>query len=406
MLQSAQMLTVAEAQSLVLEQAPSAAPVRLKLESCLGLVLAEDVASDIDMPPFDKALMDGYAVRAADFDNGKAVLKVIGEVTAGAVPATPVAAGEALRIMTGAPMPAGADTVVMIERTGNLDEGKVAIEDTALRGGQNVLARAREMKCGETILQRGVVIRPQEIGILAAAGRGQAAVFPRPRVAVVSTGDEVVEPCERPGPGQIRNSNGAMLTAQADRAGAVPQYLGIARDRLESLRPMISAGLDFDVLLLSGGVSAGKLDLVPSVLQELEVRPHFHKVAMKPGKPVFFGSRGRTMVFGLPGNPVSALVCFEIFVRPALRRVMGYTEALSQIVHARLEADFDHRSDRPTYRPAELRETSGGRVVRPVPWFGSSDLRALSAANAFMVLPAGQQRYHTNDLVPVMLVDS
>jgi molybdopterin molybdotransferase len=215
----------------------------------------------------------------------------------------------------------------------------------------------------------------------------------------------VVEAGETPGPGQIRNGNGPMLVAQAARAGGVPTYLGIARDRLDHLRPLVADGLKAAVLVLSGGVSAGKRDLVPGVLQELGVEAHFHKVEMKPGKPVFFGTRGATLVFGLPGNPVSALVCFELFVRPALRRLRGEAEPLPRVVRAPLAEEFNYRSDRPTYYPVRLETGEVGWQVRPVPWLGSPDLRGLTRANAFAVLAPGDHRFARGDIVSVMLVE-
>jgi molybdopterin molybdotransferase len=400
------MLSVVEAQAVVLEHARALAPQTMELSTAaLGLVLAEDVASDIDMPPFDKALMDGFAVRCADLPEGQAVLTVIEEVTAGQTPRRALAAGQATRIMTGAPIPAGADAVVMVERTRLLDDTRVQVDDRALKPGQNILRKAREMERGETVLTAGAILRPQEFGVLASVGRTAAKVFPAPQVAVLSTGDEIVEPSQVPGPGQIRNGNGAMVTAQVSRAGGSPRFLGIARDRVESLRTSITEGLRSDMLVLSGGVSAGKLDLVPGVLQELGVQAHFHKVEMKPGKPVFFGTRGTTPVFGLPGNPVSALVCFELFVRPAIYRLKGYADPGPKIVQALLAEDFAHRSDRPTYHAAVLQSGETGWQVRPVPWFGSPDLRGVLAANAFAVLPAGEHQFRAGHRLPVLVVE-
>jgi molybdopterin molybdotransferase len=400
------MLTVAEAQSIVLRHARPLPPVPTPLAAAaLGLVLAEDVASDLDMPPHDKALMDGYAVRAADLPGGSGVLAVVEEVTAGRTPTVPLGPGQATRIMTGAPLPAGADAVVMVERTRPLDGGRVEVKDEAVRPGRNVMPRAQEMRRGETVLAAGAVLRPQELGVLATVGRPSARLHPAPRVAVLSTGDEVVEAAEVPGPGQIRNGNGPMLCACAARAGAVPNYLGIARDRLDSLGPLAGEGLRADVLVLSGGVSAGKLDLVPGVLREAGVEAHFHKVEMKPGKPVLFGTRGPTLVFGLPGNPVSALVCFELFVRPALRRLAGHAEPGPFWVSATLVEDFAYRTDRPTYHPAWLEDGENGRRVRAVPWLGSPDLRGLTRANAFVLFPAGDHRHSAGQPVPVMRVE-
>jgi molybdopterin molybdotransferase len=292
----------------------------------------------------------------------------------------------------------------MIEQT-RLNGGRVVIEDRAPHPGQNIMPRGREMCAGETVLTAGSLLRPQELGLLATVGRVAAQVYPAPRVAVLSTGDEVVEAGERPGPGQIRNGNGPMLCAQVARAGGLPQFLGIARDHLDSLRPLIAEGLRSDVLVLSGGVSAGQLDLVPGVLQQADVQPHFHKVAMKPGKPVFFGTWVDTLVFGLPGNPVSALVCFELFVRPALRRLAGHAEPGPFLVRALLAQDFAYRTDRPTYHPALLDAVETGWRVRAVPWYGSPDLRGLTKANAFVIFPAGDHQHRAAQMVDVLRVE-
>jgi molybdopterin molybdotransferase len=307
--------------------------------------------------------------------------------------------------MTGAPLPEGADAVVMVERTRTLDDSRVLVEDRPPRPEQNVLRRAREMRRGDMVLSVGTVLRPQEIGLLATVGRNTLKVYPAPRVAVLATGDEVVPVSQSPGPGQIRNSNGPMLLAQAARAGGVPHSLGIARDRLDSLRPLVAEGLQSSILVLSGGVSAGKLDLVPGVLQELGVEAHFHKVEMKPGKPVFFGTRAPCLVFGLPGNPVSSLVCFELFVRPAIRRLRGFADPGPCLVQAVLMEDFSYKTDRPTYHPARLEASNDGWRVQPVPWFGSPDLRGLTSANAFAFFPPGDHRYRAGQACPVLKVE-
>jgi molybdopterin molybdotransferase len=397
------MLAVAEAQAVVLQHAQPLPPAVVPLtHAAVGLVLAEDVVSDLDVPPYDKALMDGYAVRAADLAEGRAMLRVVEEVSAGQTPRRPVGPGEATRIMTGAPLPAGADAVVMVEHTRPADEGRVAVEDRPPAPGQNVLARGREMRRGDTVLAACTVLRPPELGVLATVGRTSARVAPAPTVAVLATGDELVEAEAAPGPGQIRNSNGPMLAALVYRAGGVPRPLGIARDRLDHLRPLVAEGLRSPVLILSGGVSAGKLDLVPGVLRELGVTAHFHKVEMKPGKPVFFGSRDGHLVFGLPGNPVSSLVCFELFVRPALRRLGGHADAGPRLLRAALAEDFAYRTDRPTYHPARLEAGERGWEVRAVPWFGSPDLRGLTRANAFVLFPAGDHVHRAGQVFGVL----
>ncbi len=401
------MLTVAEAQRLVLREVRPLPPMTRPLTAdALGLILGEDVASDIDMPPYDKSMMDGYAVRCADLAEGQATLSVIEEVTAGRTPRLPLAIGQATRIMTGAPLPDGAEAVIQVERTRALGDGRVHIEDRPPALGLNILRRGQEMRRGDTVLTAGTRLRPQVFGLLATVGRTTAALHPRPRVAIVPTGDEIVEPSQLPGPGQIRNSNGAMLVAQTANAGAIPFDLGVARDRLDSLRPLIAEGLTHDVLLLSGGVSAGTLDLVPGVLLEMGVEPHFHKVEMKPGKPIYFGTRGVTLVFGLPGNPVSSLVCFELFVRPALRRLMGEDDAGTELTELPLAIEFAYRTDRPTYYPARLLSGTDGPTVFPVAWQGSADLRSLHDATAFVRFPAGDGHYRAGQRFPVLPCDA
>ncbi len=399
------MLAVAEAQRLILQQTRPLPPRQTLLATSLGHVLAEDVPADLDSPNYDKSMMDGYAVRCADLTEGQGALVVVEEVLAGKLPTKLIAAGQAARIMTGAAIPAGAEAVVMVERTKMLDDGRVRIDDKPLRTGQNIFRRASEMRHGDVVLTRGTVLRPQEIGVLATVGRTSARVVPTPRVCILSTGDEVVEANQTPGPGQIRNSNGPMLLAQASRGGGNPHYLGLARDSLNSLRPLITEGLEADLLILSGGVSAGKLDLVPGVLQELGVVPHFHKVEMKPGKPVYFGTRDSeqpTLVFGLPGNPVSSFVSFELFVRPALRRLRGLSDTGAERVNAVLTEDFPYRTDRPTYHPARVEVADDGWHVRPVPWSGSPDLRGLTRANALIVFPPGEHTHRAGQRFTVL----
>jgi molybdopterin molybdotransferase len=403
------MLTVSDAQQQVLQHARALPPETVPLcPAALGLVVAEDVACDTDSPPHDKAMMDGYAVRCADLPDGRATLAIVEEITAGRTPRRALQPGEAARIMTGAPLPENADAVVMVERTQALDGDRVRIEDRPPAPGQNIFRRGGEMRKGEVVVAKGSALRPQEFGVLATAGRDAVHVIPAPRVAVLGTGDELVEPGLSLGPGQIRNSNGPMLLAQVARGGGRPHYLGIARDRLESLTPLVQEGLHADVLLLSGGVSAGKLDLVPGVLREAGVEAHFHKVEMKPGKPVFFGTRPRhgslppTLVYGLPGNPVSSFACFELFVRPALRKMRGLPDNGGGFATAILTEDYPYRSDRPTYHPARLTLTDGGWRVAATPWSGSPDLRALLRANALIVLPAGDHRHAAGQAFSVL----
>jgi len=395
------MLSVAEAQALVLKHSP-----RLPVETiragahALGFVLAEDVVAGFDSPPFAKSMVDGYAVRSADL-TGPATLRVVGEILAGQTCTRVIGPGEAISIMTGAPIPAGADAVVMHERTTlSPDSGAVAIPGPV--GPQlNIVPRGAEMRQGDLVLSSGTRLRPQQVGTLATLGKTQLTVYRQPSVSVLSTGDEIVDPGEDLKPGLIRNSNAVMLQAQTLRAGVPVQYLGIARDNAESLRSFLDHGLRSEVLLITGGVSAGKVDLVPQVLSELGVEAIFHKVSMKPGKPILFGCRGPTLVFGLPGNPVSSYVGFELFVRPALRALQGqpHNACLPHTLRAELSHDFATKSDRTTYYPARL---EAGRVSLPK-WHGSADLRALCGTDGFAVVPSGEMRYPAGTPLDVLV---
>lgn len=398
------MLAVAEALEQIISRCQAREAVRVALGvSALGGVLAEDVASDLDVPPFDKALMDGYAVRSADC-TGPTRLTVVEEILAGRTPTVALSAGQASRIMTGAPLPVGADAVVVVEQT-TFADGQVAF-GTEVRAEQNLLRRGREMRTGERVLAAGTVVRPQELGVLATVGRTEVLQYPRPTVAILATGDELVEPPALPGPGQIRNSNVPMLAGQANRAGAAVTTLGIARDDVEELAAKIHQGLaSADILVLIGGVSAGKRDLVPDVLRAEGVTAHFHKVRLKPGKPLLFGTHGHKLVFGLPGNPVSSFVCFELFLRPAIRFLAGHREVQLPKVQARLTGDFNHYSDRPTYHPARLESSDGAVRVTPVAWFGSADLRAFLSADALGVFPEGARAWKAGECVDVLKLD-
>lgn len=390
------MLEVTAARAIVLANASPLPPI---VDSpALGRVLAENIAADGDSPPFDKSLMDGYAVRFADIWPG-VELRVVEEVQAGAIPRSVIGQNEAVRIFTGAPIPDCADAVVMREKTSSPSPDRVIINDEPTIG-QFILRRGTEMKAGETVLPSGTILTPAALGLLAVVGQTRVAMIPAPKVAILATGDELVDAGSRPAPGQIRNSNGPMLVAQATAAGAVVESLGIARDTEADLAERISKGLNANILILAGGVSAGDFDLVPKVLAHLGVTAHFHHVRMKPGKPLFFGSFGSTLVFGLPGNPVSSFVGFELFVKPAIRRLSGQLETDTPTVRIPLVESFRASNNRPTYHPARL--VADG--VRALPWFGSPDLRALLDANAFLVLPPGDVNYPAGSSVDVLVI--
>jgi molybdopterin molybdotransferase len=407
------MIEVDQALSLVLQHARALTPALVPIVGdALGLVLAEDVVSRVDCPPFDKALMDGYAVIAADLNDDSVELRVLEQLTAGDVPRHRVERGCAARIMTGAVMPEGADAVVVLERTASVDPGspqRVRITGGATAVGKHVLRRARLMQRGEVALRRGHRLSAVEIGLLAEIQVPQVRVYPRPQVSILATGSELAPAGQAAGLGQIANSNGPMLCGLVTQAGGCPHDLGIGRDDPAELRRLMASGLEADVLVMSGGVSTGDHDFVPRVLRELGVEPVLHGVRLKPGKPLWFGvaKRGdrQKLVFGLPGNPVSCLVCFELFVRPALGALGGDPNRGLRRATYRLAKPFEHRGDRPTYYPARLRDQGGEVRVEPLAWQGSADLRALAQADALALFAAGSRHYDAGDLVTVLLLE-
>ncbi len=409
------MLTVSEALSAVMATVQHGPVVEISLTDALGQVLAESVVSDVDSPPFDKALMDGYALRATDV-GGRFELEVIEEVTAGRLPTRTVGPGQATRIMTGAPIPAGADAVVPVEDTDfqSNDEtslyGRVTIRKSIkCVSGQFILKQGAAVQRGAQVMAAGRVLRAQEIAALAELGYARVRVVRRPRIAILATGDELVPVSEIPGPGQIRNSNEPMLAAQVQQAGAEAVCLGVAKDERTVLGERIRTGLKSDFLLLSGGVSAGKLDLVPSELAAAGVQQVFHKIQMKPGKPLWFGmlppAEGCSpcYVFGLPGNPVSSMVCCELFVRAAIRQWSGLEPVIPAPRTARLGHSILVSNNRPTYHPARFDWAAEGPIVSIVDWIGSSDLCATVDANCMVCFPAGDHEWKAGEMLEIIL---
>jgi molybdopterin molybdotransferase len=399
----------------------------VELSRASGCTLAEAIECGIDSPPHDKATVDGYAIVAADLAPGVAEFRVIEQVMAGQVPTREVASGLASRVMTGAPIPAGADAMVMLEDSMVLEDSesrscrpsaRVRLRRSNVKAGQNIFRRGESMLRGATALEAGIRLRPIEIGLLAELGRASVRVNQRPEVAILATGDELVDVLETPAAGQIRNSNGPLLQALVERQGATPRDLGIARDEPKSLDAKIRSGLACDMLLITGGVSAGDLDLAPQRLAALGVENVLHGVRVKPGKPLWFGvhrtlatdgTKRARLVFGLPGNAVSSLVCFELFVRPALEKLLGLPPlGLTRSV-ARLSQSLIHRGNRPTYHPGRLEVATSpeGEVfqaVEPLAWKGSGDLFTLAHANSLIVFPAGDREHNIGDTLPVLLL--
>lgn len=403
------MLSAQEAFQLILETVKPAPPEQRTLFEAWHCVLAEGTVSDLNIPPFNKALMDGFAVISSDFQNGKATLQIQEIIYAGSVPTISLQSGQTSQIMTGAPLPGGADAVVQIEHC-QIDEATRAVKiDTGpVSPGKNMLPQSSVLEAGAPVLAAGTLLRPQEIGALAETGSPTVKVRCAPTVAILATGDELVAPEESPQPGQIRNSNEVMLHAQILQADAKPQPLGIARDERNHLRSKIEKGLKSDFLLLSGGVSAGELDLVPSELEQAGVKQVFHMVNLKPGKPLWFGILEREdgnpcYIFGLPGNPVSSMVCFELFVRTAIRQFMGFPSPRPRVMQARLNTDYHTSGNRPTYQPARLEWEAGEAVVSPLITMGSADLNSTVKANSVALFPTGNQHYQAGLKVDVFL---
>ncbi|PYR72100.1 MAG: molybdopterin molybdenumtransferase MoeA [Acidobacteria bacterium] len=366
---------------------PDRMPVEsVPLRDSLRRILRDDVLSDADSPPFDKAIRDGFAVRVEDLDPIPVVLSVVGESRAGLAADVTVERGQCCEIMTGAPLPAGSNAVVMVENTERVSPNSVRIL-RGVRENEGLLRRGAEARQGELILRSGRRIGLADLGLLAGNGKSTVLVSAKPSVAVIATGDELVEVEETPKPDQIRNSNSYTICAQVEEAGARPTALGIARDDLDDLRRKICQGLEEDILIVSGGVSVGKYDLVEKVFAEFGVEVLFDKIAMKPGKPTVFGHRGQTYVFGLPGNPISTMVAFHMFVRPLILFLLKAENTAPKVLEAKLEAPAKCDPERAALVPALVRFDGGQYWIRPAPWKGSSDLVGLSRANALIMIP-------------------
>ena len=363
-------------------------------------VLAEAIMADRDFPPFARATRDGYAVRSADLSQEKTRLQCKGMVRAGSEFSGTVGPGECVEIMTGAPVPAGADAVVMVEYTTGQD-GRIEVQRRADQG-ENVVPRGSEARAGEQLLAAGRRIGYGEIAMMAAVGKQAVRVYRQPRVAILPTGDEVVEVNDVPGPCQIRNSNSYSLQAQVSSAGGVPVALGIAPDREDRLREMIAKGLGADLLLLSGGVSMGKFDLVEKVLAGFEAEFFFDSVAMQPGKPLVFGRAQDTFFFGLPGNPLSTMVTFELFARPALALLSGENSAPLIFLRAKLGKEVRRKAGLTSFLPALLEGSYEEAVVQPVEWKGSGDIASLNRANCYLVLPEEVEQVAAGEWVSVL----
>ncbi len=397
------MIDYEEALSIVLAAAPGpdGAVDDIPLHRCVGRVLARDVRSDVDLPPFPKSGMDGFAVRVADLATLPATLKVAFDVPAGTVPERGIGPGEAASVMTGAPVPDGADAVVQVEWTSGFGGAEVVVHQ-AISAGANVSPRAEIAARGDLVLPAGRAVGPEEVALLAAVGCDPVPVHGLPQVAVLVTGDELVDCREAPGPGRIRDTNGPTLTAFLGTLGLEPTSVGRVRDDLDAMREAIAAGLEHDFLLITGGVSAGAYDFVEDVLADLGVTTLLRRVAIKPGKPTVFGHRGDRMVFGLPGNPVSALVIARVLVEPALRKRMGLPAAPPRKTRARLAEPIRKKPDRLWFVHGILRPGEVTEVV-PLPSHGSADLPVASRGDCLILAPRGIDSLPAGEAVDVIV---
>jgi molybdopterin molybdotransferase len=418
----------------------------------LGRVLAEPVLADRDFPPFPRATRDGFALRSEDLRNGAleqkasqneaATLRVVGQIRAGDSYDLPVGPGEAVEIMTGAAVPAGADAVVMVEYTerkiseihhkgheGTQREGSTELSDDdsildimgakrekieprteelveilrAVDAGENIVSAGAEAAAGQELLPRGTRMGPAQIAMAAAAGKGRIKVCRRPRVAILSTGDELVDVVEKPGASQIRNSNSYSLAALVAAHGGEPVQLPIAPDEEGKLTELIQEGLKADMLLLSGGVSMGKFDLVEQALKNLGAQFFFTGAMIQPGKPIVFGEVGSVPFFGHPGNPVSVMVTFELFARPVLEALSGMEPARLKSAQARMKKEFKTKTGLTRFLPAILDGGLYDAAVEIVPWQGSGDMLAAARANCYLVVPPDREKLAAGDMVTVVM---
>lgn len=380
------------------------------LLAAAGRVLSQPVLADRDIPPFPRSTRDGYAVRSADLSRVPAMLKVIGEIKAGEklenIPAS-IGHGQTASIMTGAPVPQGADAVVMVEFT--TQRGKQVEISRQVGRGENIVPRGAEAKQGSPLIMVGTRLTDAAIALAASAGASKLQVYKLPRVAVLTTGDEIVAIDGTPGPTQIRNSNSYSLAVQIHQAGADPVLLPIAPDEPKRLRQLIEEGMQCDLLLMTGGVSMGRYDLVEQVLSEIQAEFFFTGAKIQPGRPVVFGKCGaaapekQTYFFGLPGNPVSTMVTFELFGRPMLEALAGLSPRKLAFVHAKLKSEIKVKPGLKRFLPAMLSGEFENSQVELVAWQGSGDIAATARANCYIVIPPDRERIPTGEFVPILL---
>lgn len=398
-------LKASEAQRVIFESVTTLGVESVRIEQSVGRVLAEDIRANRDLPPYNISAMDGFAVRAADIGSAPTTLQIIEDINAGDLPKRVVEAGQCARIMTGSPMPRGADTVIKVEETHEQAPDCVTINITA-KPGDFVRPRGESMHVGDAVLTAGTTITPGVVGILATVKATEFSAFRRPTVAILSTGDELEGLYDPVDPNKIPDSNTYAVMAQVQELGIEPVLLGIARDDPAELEDYLQRGLQFDVLLVSGGSSAGVRDYVRSSIEKLGVNVKFWRVATRPGHPFAFGMSERTFFFGLPGYPVSSMVCCEQFVMPALRRMMGQARPYRRTVSARLACAFKANPGRTEFVRVQLSQENSEFVATPTGSQSSVVLLSMARADGFMVVPADCTGLATGEQVTVQLFDS
>lgn len=391
------MIAFEEALNIVLSNTHTTKSEQVLLSQALGRVLAEDVVSDINMPPFNKSAMDGFAIRKADLEKN---LTIIETIAAGQTPQKTINEGETAKIMTGAPIPEGADFVVQVELAENISENRVRF--TGDPGKDNIIPKAEDVSVGDIVLNKGTQIDARHIAVLASAGYPKPLVYDEVRVGIISTGSEIVEPDEKPSDSQIRNSNGHQLLAQVKQCFALPIYFGIIKDNYNDTYTALKQAIEqCDIVLLTGGVSMGEFDFVPKIMEELGIKIHFDRIATQPGKPTTFGTIHDKFVFGLPGNPVSSFVQFEILVKPLIIQLMGATFK-SKRLRLPLAQEFTRKkAQRLAFIPATINQES--ELVFNE-YHGSAHINALPTADALAEIPMGVNELKKGDLVHVRLL--
>lgn len=401
------MISVEEALKSILDSISPLGLEKVNVLDALGRVIGEDIYAGRAIPPKDHSAMDGYALRSVDArgtsPGNPVILDVIDEIPAGAIPKRRIEAGQAARIMTGAPLPEGADAVVRMEDTRQEEERVVLLAEA--RKGQDIRHAGEDVRIGEKVISRGEIIRPAEVGMLASLGRSSIFIYQRPLIAIVATGDELVDIDEPPSPWKIVGSNSYTLAALVRECGGMPIQTGIAKDRREDLLERFRAAMRADLILSSGGVSAGDYDLVKEIMKEAGNRMQFWQVAMKPGRPLAFGSLGDVPIVGLPGNPVATAVCFEQFIRPAILKMMGHENLFRRTVRARLGEDIKKKKGTRHFIRANIQRDGENYVVVTTGRQGSGIPKSMVRANGLIVLPEEATIVRRGSTVTVQLLD-